>query len=116
MSEKKIKMEQFAPNGFLTSNQVERLKRWIDGERRTIKLVDLASELDIARMSINNAFKKNPERPFDEFKLGTVNKLIAVFNEDLKKSNPKEETKKEQKNATKKEKERAKKLIKKVDA
>lgn len=116
---KKIEMKPFAPKGFLTELQNERLKLWIldtKGELRTISLEELSKELGMARSNIYKIMKKNPNRPFDDFKLGAVNKLVATYNKDLQETKTK--IKKETETNVKKfqqKKERVEKLIKRVD-
>lgn len=107
----KLRMRPFAPNGLLTDTQTKQLAAWFDGENRKINQRGIAEAIGVSRNKLYSSFGKNPERPFDELALKTVNKLIELYNHDI------QESKKEQKDAaeeTKTSKERAEKLINKV--
>ncbi|WP_260480316.1 helix-turn-helix domain-containing protein [Listeria booriae] len=110
-----VKMRAFAPNGLLTDNQNQMLKRWIEGEgeNRKINQRELAQVIGISRGKMYNSFEKNPDRPFDEFNLKTVNKLIQLFNTDIQE--PKKEKGKTPVKRDGKAKEKANQLIKKVE-
>lgn len=107
---RKVAFRPFAPKGLLTEAQTDQLKRWIEGEKRTISIDAFTKEVGISKQSLYNAMRKNPDRPFDELKLFVVNNLIQVFNQDI------QIAKKEIKEAkeTKTSKKRAEELIKKV--
>src|SRR5699024_1672673 len=107
----KVTLRPFAPKGLLSDAQTELLKTWFQGEERNINQRGIADAIGVSRNKLYNSFEKNPERPFDELSLGSVNKLIALYNEDI------QEVKKERKKQaeeTKSTKEKAEKLIKKV--
>lgn len=107
----KIRLRPFAPNGLLSETQTNQLKSWFQGENRKINQRGIAGEINVSRNKLYMSFDKNPDRPFDELPLKTVNKLIELYNRDI------EEFRKEEKKAaeeTKTTKERAEKLINKV--
>lgn len=107
----KVTLRPFAPNGLLSDAQSKLLKTWFQGAERNINQRGIAEAIGVSRNKLYNSFEKNPERPFDELSLGSVNKLIALYNKDIKEV--KEERKKEAEE-TETTKEKAEKLIKKV--
>jgi len=111
MKEKKVTLRPFAPNGLLTDTQTAQLKAWWSGEKRSISTREIVSILKISRQKIYDSLKKNPERPFDELKLKTLNVLIQIYNKDIQSF--KEEQQIEVKES-KTNKKRASELIKKV--
>ncbi|WP_132981490.1 hypothetical protein [Pediococcus pentosaceus] len=107
---KRAVFRPFAPKGLLSEIQTDQLKRWINGEKRTVSIDFLTKEIGISKQSLYNVMKKNPDRPFDELKLGIVNNLIRLFNKDIQVAKQEIKEAKE----TKSSKKRAKELIKKV--
>lgn len=107
----KVRLRPFAPNGLLSDAQTKQLKAWFQGENRKINQRGIAEAIGVSRNKLYSSLEKNPNRPFDELPLKTVNKLIELYNSDIQEV--KEERKKEAKE-TKTTKERAEKLIKKV--
>lgn len=107
----KIRLRPFAPNGLLSAAQTKQLKSWFQGENRNINQRGISDVIGVSRNKLYMSFDKNPERPFDELPLKTVNKLIELYNTDIQQV--KEEEKKVAEE-TKTTKERAEKLIKKV--
>lgn len=74
---------QMATNGLLTDKQSETLVTWFNSKKRIINQRDLADKIGVSRNKIYNSFKHDPKRPFDEIKLGIVNRFIAAYNEDI---------------------------------
>lgn len=78
-----IRMRCFASNGLLTKNQTKMLMAWFEGTNRTINQRIIADKVGVSRNKLYNAFKDNPERPFDELKLKHLEALIKLYNEDI---------------------------------
>lgn len=111
----KNNLETFAPNGLLSDVQTEKLKAWfIEGSCRTISQETVASRIGTSRRTLYSVVKKSPERPFDKLSLETVNKLIAVYNEDVEKAKEERRQEAKREKTEKTEKEKAQALIKKV--
>src|SRR5699024_3593575 len=108
----KVRLRPFAPNGLLSEAQTKQLVSWFQGENRQINQRGIAKEIGVSRNKLYTSFDKNPERPFDELPLKTVNLLIELYNSDIQKA--KEEQKKIAKE-TKTTKEKAEQLTKKVE-
>lgn len=108
----KVRLRPFAPSGLLSEAQTKQLKAWFQGENRQINQRGIAEKIGVSRNKLYMSFDKNPERPFDELPLKTVNLLIELYNSDIQQA--KEEQKKIAEE-TKSTKEKAEKLIKKVE-
>jgi len=107
----KIRIRPFAPNGLLSKTQTKQLEAWFQGESRKINHRGISDAIGVSRNKLYMSFEKNPERPFDELSLKTVNKLIELYNRDIQTV---KEEQVEVAEETKTTKERAEKLIKKV--
>ncbi|KRM94720.1 hypothetical protein FC56_GL001091 [Lentilactobacillus senioris DSM 24302 = JCM 17472] len=112
----KVKYYKIAPNGLLSDKQTKLLKSWIGSKDRHINQRDLVEAIGISRNKLYQSFEQNPERPFDELKLKTLNKLLDVYNADI--LLPKDESTKAgklSKKQTKVAKKRINDLISKVE-
>ncbi|EOH59432.1 hypothetical protein [Enterococcus faecalis] len=110
---KKVILRPFAPKGLLSDTQTEQLKAWWHGEKRVVSTREIAKQVGVSRAKLHNSFLNNPDRPFDEMKLVTVNNLIQLYNTDIERA--KELEKKNTKvKETKSSVKRAEELIKKV--
>lgn len=110
---KKVILRPFAPKGLLSDTQTEQLKAWWSGEKRVVSTREIAKQVGVSRAKLHNSFSNNPDRPFDEMKLVTVNNLIQLYNTDIERA--KELEKKNTKvKETKSSVKRAEELIKKV--
>lgn len=106
-----IRLRPFAPNGLLTENQTKMLTKWFQGDERNINQRGIAEAIGISRNKLYSSFDKNPDRPFDELQLKTVNKFIELYNEDIQQVKEQRQKEVEETKSTKK---KAEQLIKKV--
>lgn len=107
----KLQIRPFAPNGLLTDHQTKLLKAWFAGEERYINQRGISETIGVSRNKIYNSFEKNPDRPFDELQLKAVNKLVELYNEDIKQFKEQRKVEAEETKSTKK---KAEQLINKV--
>lgn len=83
MNMTKIRLRPFAPKGLLTKTQSKQLTAWYEGENRIVSQREIAEVIDITPKTLRKMFKDNPERPFDNFKLKTLNSFIELYNKDI---------------------------------
>lgn len=111
-----VRMRPFAPKGFLTDLQNKQLILWYQGENRLTSQKMIAEKIGMTPKTLRKMFQEAPDRPFDNFKLKSLNLFIMLYNEDIQKYKELESEKEnEKKDNSIKSIRLAKKLIEKVE-
>ncbi|MCT0449977.1 hypothetical protein [Lactococcus lactis] len=116
--EKTPKLRPFAPNGLLSDSQTKQIVAWWNGEKRVVTTREISKIVKVSRGKLTDIFQPDNERPLDDLKLGAVNRLIALYNQDIVEAQKQEKQNKAKDKiveALATDKERAQKLIDKVN-